>query len=224
MKTQDPHSELQDGFELAPPPPIGPDGAPVIPPQQADSPARPSLCRAGPCVHYHRLVTQVDAENPRAVRLPIALPVGTPGTEQTPQGTVYRAPAAFYVEVHRYCYPDVGIEMPLGSLPVVECSRWHPEASRSTPASEAREHFHSSVRGRQFRAEVAAWEEARAAEAAQAAKAERLIAHSMSLLPDQIVCQVCGRRLARDEIDAEARCCCCRADNLNPRLPPKETP
>ena len=119
MKTQDPHNELQDGFDLAPVPPIGPDGAPQIPPQRVEPRARPSLCRAGPCRHYHRLAIQVDAATPGAVRLPIVLPDGTPGAVPTAQGTIYRAPAAFYVETHHYCYPDVGIEMPLGALPVV---------------------------------------------------------------------------------------------------------
>lgn len=225
MKTQDPHSELQDGFELAPPPPIGPDGAPLIPPQHADAPPRPSLCHAGPCVHYHRLVTQVDAENPRAVRLPIALPVGTPGAEQTQQGSVYRAPVAFHVEVHHYCYPDVGIEMPLGSLPVVECNRWHPSHSGVGDAAyrqEARERFGASLEGREYRDKVTAWEDARAVEAAEAAEAERLIARS--LVPDEAACQVCGHQFALAMLDDEMRCGKCRTSNLIPRLPPKETP
>ena len=217
MKTQDPHSELQDGFEVAPLPPIGPDGAPQIPPQRADPPARPSLCQAGPCRRYHRLVVQVDAATPGAVRLPIVLPEGTPGAQQTPRGTVYRAPAAFHVQTHHYCYPDTGIEMPLGVLPVVECNRWDPEApGKDRGVAVSRKDFEKSDAGRTYRAEVADWEAARAAETLEAAEAERLIAQSMAETPT-IACQVCGQRFEERELDIQMRCRGCLSANLQPR-------
>src|SRR5512138_3192379 len=216
MKTQDPHSDLQDGFEASAMPPIGPDGAPQIPPQRASPPARPSLCSAGPCRNYHRLVTQVDAENPRAVRLPIVLPEGTPGAQQTDGGTVYRAPPVFHVETHHYCYPSPGIEMPLGALPVVECTRWEPV----TLPGEVYVHredlcrvFWESRAGRRFRAEVSAWEAARAQEQARAAEAEALIAQSMAAVPNQIRCQFCGREFDQAELDVSMSCAGCRASN-----------
>lgn len=224
MKTQDPHQELQDGFELAPPPPIGPDGTPQIPPQRAGPPARPSLCQAGPCRRYHRLVVQVDAEQPGAVRLPIVLPEGTPGAQQTPQGTVYRAPAAFHVQTHHYCYPDTGIEMPLGALPVVECNRWDPSGvfrdsyghELDAPTREERIHlFWQGEPGAKYRAQVAAWEDDRAVEQAEAAEAERLIAQSMET--PTIACQVCGNRYEEHELDIQMRCGGCRGANLRPR-------
>lgn len=221
MKTQDPHQELQDGFELAPPPPIGPDGAPGVPPQRTSPPARPSLCQAGPCRRYHRLVVQVDAEQPGAVRLPIVLPEGTPGAQQTPQGTVYRAPAAFHVQTHHYCYPDTGIEMPLGALPVVECNRWDPQGAPSgrgdwaDPEEWSRATLKSSISGRKYLADLALWESARAAEALEAAEAERLIAQSMET--PTIACQVCGNRYEEQELDIQMRCGGCRGANLQPR-------
>lgn len=236
MKIQDPHSDLQDGFEVAPLPPIGPDGAPQIPPQRADPPARPSLCQAGPCRRYHRLVVQVDAATPGAVRLPIALPRGTPGAELTPQGTVYRAPAAFHVQTHHYCYPDTGIEMPLGALPVVECNRWSPRLPVGTPVVRGRDGmepahgrvathktadqhhtaFWDTAAGQRFRADVADWEAARAAEQAEAAQAERLIAQSLFETPT-IACQVCGNRFEERELDIQMRCRGCQSANLQPR-------
>lgn len=220
MKTQDPHSELQDGFEVAPPPPIGPDGAPQIPPQRADPPARPSLCQAGPCRRYHRLVVQVDAATPGAVRLPIVLPDGTPGAQQTPQGTVYRAPAAFHVQTHHYCYPDTGIEMPLGALPVVECNRWDPEQlTRDRGVSVSRSDFGKSAAGLAYRDAVACWEEARAAEQAEAAEAEARIAQSMAQTP-LVACQVCGRGFEEHELDVQMRCRGCQTAPLQPRAVP----
>jgi hypothetical protein len=126
MKTQDPREELQDGFELAPPPS-----------EQAMQPARPlarpRLCEAGPCKHYHRLTVQVDAAQPGAITVPVALPESTPGAQSVPGGTVYQAAPAFHVQVHHYCYPDVGIEMPLGDLPVTECNRWDPMEPLPSP-------------------------------------------------------------------------------------------
>ncbi len=244
MKTQDPHQELQDGFELAPPPPIGPDGAPGVPPQRTSPPARPSLCQAGPCRRYHRLVVQVDAEQPGAVRLPIAPAYNhtredsalTPCPECA-KGVLYRAPAAFHVQTHHYCYPDTGIEMPLGALPVVECNRWEPRVppgvilvrgtrgvetrNREQPREAVERLFWDSAAGQAFRADVAAWEAARAAESLEAAEAERLIAQSMET--PTIACQVCGNRFEEHELDIQMRCGGCRGANLQPRAS-KETP
>lgn len=221
MKTQDPHSDLHDGFEVAPLPPIGPDGAPQIPPQRSDPPARPSLCRAGPCRHYHRLVTQVEAENPRAVRLPIVFPQGTPGAEETPQGTLYRAPPVFHVEAHHYCYPDTGIEMNLGALPIVECNLWDPidpDDHQSNETERRRYRFRTTLKGQAYETSVAFWEAARAAEQSEAAEADRLIAQSMTEAPT-IACQVCGKAFGEHELDIETRCAGCRGANLLPRQP-----
>lgn len=234
MKTQDPHQELQDGFELAPPPPIGPDGTPQIPRRRAGPPARPSLCQAGPCRRYHRLVVQVDAEQPGAVRLPIAPAYNhtredsalTPCPECA-RGVLYRAPAAFHVQTHHYCYPDTGIEMPLGALPVVECNRWDPDIDvdgfwpddpQIRPEQRRRE-FWGRPAGVAHRDAIACWEESRAAEQAEAAEADRLIAQSMAETPT-IACQVCGNRFEEHELDVQMRCRSCVGANLQPRATP----
>lgn len=228
MKTQDPHSELADGFEVAPLPPIGPDGAPQIPSQAASPPSRPTLCQAGPCRNYHRLVTQVDAATPGAVRLPIALPEGTPGATATEQGTLYRARPTFHVQVHHYCYPSPGIEMPLGALPVVDCNRWEPsvpgmDLSVVLSPRSSREAFWRSDEGRQFRAQIENWERRQATMAAEDAEAEALIAKSMSIAP-QIACQICGRKFEESALDVQMRCAGCRATPLLPRQPLEKTP
>jgi predicted Zn-ribbon and HTH transcriptional regulator len=230
MRTQDPHGGLSDGFE---PSEVAraPDGGPAILPLAPDPPpARPSLCRAGPCRRYHRLVTQVDAENPRAQKIPMAVPEGTPFTERVSDGTIFRAPAVFHVQVHHYCYPDTGIEMPLGDLPVVECNRWEPKhkigerllfrqdvpecrqgAIDDAPTDDART-FLLTQQGQEYLASVEDWERARAREAAAATEAEQLIrAYPVEVAAKQIVCQGCGRSFDEAELDVRMYCPTCRS-------------
>jgi len=199
VKTLNPHDDLAEGFEPSPLPPMGPDGAPQIPALRVIPPARPSLCHAGPCVHYHRIVIQVDAADPRAVKVPIRLPESAPGVESAPSGSVYRAPAAYHTQTHHYCYPDTGIEIDLGALPVVECNRW--ECQR--PDRAALEHNRR----------VQEWEAARAAAAEEAAVIEQQIAESMAVA--LIHCQGCGREFEESALDITMRCRNCAA-------PPKE--
>jgi DNA-directed RNA polymerase subunit RPC12/RpoP len=160
---------------------------------------------------------QVDAATPGAVQLRIALPQGAQGAQETPQGTVYRAPAAFHVQTHHYCYPDTGIEIPLGALPVVECNRWEPQLPTTNRiADQTQLRFWDSAAGQRFRADVADWEVARATEQSEAAEAERLIAQSMAETPT-IACQVCGNRFEEHELDVQMRCRSCVGANLQPR-------
>jgi hypothetical protein len=175
--------ELAEGFELAPAPAMGPDGAVGMPALRVLAPARPRLCEAGPCRNYHRFEIQVEAATPRAQMVPVALPAGTPGAQEVPGGTVYQAPASFHVETHHYCYPTPGVEMALGALPVVACNRWNPYHDAITQDAGAlwdnRRAFMASPEGAQYTAAVMAWERARAQELEEAAEAERLIAQSL---------------------------------------------
>jgi len=185
MRTTVPPGQLQEGFEPAPAPPIGPDGAPIMSQPRPPLPARPRLCEAGPCAHYHRLEIQVDAENPGARKVPVRLPVLSPGMEAARDGTIYRAPAVFHTAVEHYCYPDVGIEMVLGPTPVVECNRWVPIATVDghdvvLRSALQKRTFWESPAGQQFAAAVAAWEDARELEAKDAAESERLIAEALA--------------------------------------------
>ena len=180
MHRNDVHDELQEAFEIGPLPAVGPDGAPSIPPLRDIPPPRPRLCEAGPCRNYHRFVIQLDAEDPRARTVPIDLP-HTPGAQRVPGGTVYQPPRAFHTEVHHYCYPAVGVESVLESLPVIECNRWTP----IVPGDEdeqalvtIRSRFEASPAGRAFVAQVAIWEAERVKETADDDEAERLIAGS----------------------------------------------
>lgn len=177
MKTQDPHAELQDGFEPAPAPLRGT-------PLRTHTPPRPTLCEAGPCRNYHRLETQVDAATPGTVLVPIRLPVGTPGAQEVPQGTAYTAPASFHVQVHHYCYPSPGIEMPLGDVPVVNCNRWDPGWTKPSDweiRGGALRDYWDSPDGQGYRARLKQWEVARADEATKAAEVEKLIADSLAM-------------------------------------------
>lgn len=148
---------------------MGADGHP----EPARPPARPRLCEAGPCRRYHKFTIQVDAAAPRAVRLPILLPEGTPRTQPVPGGTVYSAPAGFFVQTHHYCYPDTGIEMPLGDLPVTECNRWEPHGGQ--------DRFLRAPDGQEYLRRVAEWEGARLEEAHAAAEIQRAIDESLAM-------------------------------------------
>lgn len=86
-------------------------------------PERPSLCHSG-CVHYHRLVLQADAAEPQEMELEVDLPESRFAKRQ-PNGRMrVRSLPVIHHEVAHYCYPSSGIEIVLGSAPVVECSRY----------------------------------------------------------------------------------------------------
>ena len=184
MKTTVRPGDFADGFEPAPAPVVGGDGhlehavpRPAVPP-------RPSLCAAGPCRHYHRLEIQLEAEDPKAQRIPVRLPVIRPGMAVTPDGkeTVYRAPTVYYTAVEHYCYPEIGIEMPLGATPVVDCNRWDPQWGGSLDTlPKRRDQFWDSAEGRKHLEALEAWTRARELEAAAALEAERLIAEAEAL-------------------------------------------
>ena len=108
----------------------------------------PSLCEAGPCRNYHRMVFVLDAQDPIGER-----------------GPLRRA-------ITRACYPSPGIEVELGD-PVLQCSLWNPEVTEAPTQSvngvivdrapgndrdRARARFLSSEAGRAFSTEVATFE------------------------------------------------------------------
>ncbi len=175
--------ELQEGFELAPTPAIGPDGGLGMAALRVVTPPRPRLCEAGPCRNYHRFEIQVEAAHPRAQTVAVALPAGTPGAQPVPGGTVYQAPTPFHVETHHYCYPTSGVEMALGALPVVICNRWDPYHDAITrddgDMHENRRAFLASPEGVEYLARVADWDVARQRELAEAAEVDQLIADSL---------------------------------------------
>ena len=129
-------SRFLAGFTPSRLPPPGPDGLipagrhsslPIVDP--------PSLCEAGPCRNYHRVVSVMDDQEP----------VGGSGPTRR--------------QITRACYPTPGIELELGETPVLTCSRWEPEtASTSNERDHARASFLKGPDGRQFTADVAAFE------------------------------------------------------------------
>jgi hypothetical protein len=184
MRRIDVQDELKEGFEVSPLPAVGPDGAPSLPPLRTIAPPRPRLCEAGPCRNYHRFEIQIEAADPRARTVPVALPEGTPGAQAVPGGTVYQAPAAFHVETHHYCYPTPGVEMPLGALPVIQCNRWDPYLPTGDLVHENQRAYAGSAAGLRYEAEVRAWVEARDRELDDAREAEELIAQSLRVSGD----------------------------------------
>lgn len=162
MRSNDLRDELQEGIEPAPMPPRAPDGGLEFTPAVPIEEGPPRLCESGPCRHYHRLDVQMDAANPRAERV---------------NGRLVRHAKVFHVLVNHYCYPDVGIETNLGSMPVLSCNRWDPElgilARLTGGVGRAR---------RRYEREFGAFEAAREAEARALAEAAGLVADPIPLV------------------------------------------
>jgi hypothetical protein len=116
---------------IAPPP----SRLPVVDP--------PSLCEAGPCRNYHRVVSVLDDQDP----------IGETGPTRR--------------QISRACYPTPGIELELGETPVLQCSRWEPDGEQARLDS-LRSAFMKSSPGKQFAAEIFAFEQAEIAALAQA--------------------------------------------------------
>lgn len=144
-------SRFLAGFTPMRLPPRGPDG--MILPEVDHLPVidPPSLCEAGPCRNYHRLVTIMDAQDP----------VGERGPTRR--------------MITRACYPTPGIEVELGEVPVLQCTLWNPEVTEGATQSingvivdrapgndrdRARSRFLSSDAGRAFTTQVAIFEAA----------------------------------------------------------------
>ncbi len=141
MRSRDVRDELQDGVDSAPLPPMGQDGGPALEPAAPIQDPPPRLCEAGPCRHYHRFAVQLDAANPMAERR---------------DGKLIHHARVFHVTTNHYCYPDVGIETNLGSLPVLECNRWVPIKGLLR--------MRRTVLG-EYQRDLAAWHDAREREA-----------------------------------------------------------
>lgn len=144
-KHRDLQGDLAEEFEPSPLP-IGRDGAPVLEPLRPDKKPYPRLCEAGPCVHYHRMETQFDAAAPIAERV-----------EEGGKLVGISPGAPFHTKVHHYCYPDVGIETDLGSMPVVTCNRWEPITDHRGQLDQYRAMWLASSAGKAHIAEVEAW-------------------------------------------------------------------
>jgi hypothetical protein len=142
-----------EGFSTEGLPGIGPGGL-MTQPDGPIAPPPPRLCEAGPCVNYHRLAIQLDVETAKAQSI-------EPGGKAS--GLPDKMP--FHVRVHHYCYPTVGVETELGSLPVLECNRWQPKTNAEICDDEQRQRkFMEGAAGLEYQAAHDAWEAARAAE------------------------------------------------------------
>lgn len=166
MKTKDVQDDLAGNFEVSPLPPIGPEGAPVLSPQRPMRLPRPRLCEAGPCVHYHRLEVEVEAQDPMPMKVPVRLPVLPAGATVVADGTLYQPPPAVHTQLIHTCYPSSGIEIDLGPAPIYNCNRWTPmtAAERSSEAALRRTEWLLSAEGREYTEAVRRWEDARARE------------------------------------------------------------
>jgi hypothetical protein len=132
-------SRFLAGFAPGPLPPRGPNGMVPAPPPSARTGLPvidpPSLCEAGPCRNYHRLVSVMDVQDP----------VGATGPTHR--------------QITRACYPTAGIELELGETPVLQCSRWEPDNEQARLDS-LRSQFMKTAAGKDFAAEVVAFEAA----------------------------------------------------------------
>ena len=130
-------SRFLAGWEPAPLPARGPDGMiPAPPPASLRVIEAPSLCEAGPCRHYHRVESLMDAQEPLD---------GSGGS--------------VHPQVTRACYPAVGIELELGETPVMRCSRWEPDNEQARLDS-MRDQFLKTPAGKAYAEKLAAFGEA----------------------------------------------------------------
>lgn len=167
MRSKELQDELQAGFEPATLPAPAPDGTLALPPMRRQLPQAPRLCAQGPCVHYHRLTIQLDAESAQAAAV---------AGDAVHHGRLVGAPSeSFHTATHHYCYPEKGIEADLGPLSVLECNRWWPQ-SRSLAGQGSREvavdEFKASEPGKQYQHELNAWKAALEAEQTAQREAE----------------------------------------------------
>ncbi len=110
---------------------MGRDGAPMLEPHGSIAVPPPRLCEVGPCRHYHRMVVQLDAQDPM--------------TQRGSDGSVIDHGRSFHVETHHYCYPEVGIETHLGAS-VLDCNRWIPVARLFRSARRLRAGYEVELR------------------------------------------------------------------------------
>lgn len=147
MQRNDIQDGLQEDFEPGQLPPIGPDGAPEIPPQRRISAPAPRLCEAGPCVNYHRFEIQLDVTRPIAGRV-----------EEGGKLAGDAPPMPFHTRVCHYCYPTVGIETDLGDLPVLSCNRWKPlSGGELVEMTNREEAFYRREDGQAFKTAFDTW-------------------------------------------------------------------
>jgi hypothetical protein len=71
-------------------------------------------------------------------------------------------PGQAHRQVTRACYPAVGIELELGEVPVLQCSRWEPDNEQQRLDS-LRGAFLKTPDGKVYAEKVTAFEEAEAA-------------------------------------------------------------
>ena len=197
------HNDAQDapieGFDAGELPGMGPGGIPGAEDRKV-APPPPRLCEVGPCVHYHRFAIQLDVEGPKADNILAGGKL---------EGAAPKQP--FHVRVHHYCYPDVGIETELGSLPVLECNRWEPRAlaHEQMLADERGKFFVNDPRGQKYTEQMTEWRVARELE--EAANDDSVVTWVAMNLRDGQFINVCDPEPFNEEADLDQPCTQCGA-------------
>ena len=135
MNTVDPKDRLEGDWEPSQIPDLRPDAPAVEPPKlRVLPPEPPSLCAQGPCVHYHEVSYEMDAQKP-----------------------LDHSEASSKSHRMRTCYPSSGIEMPLDAA-VFECNLWLPSPPKHEDQRETqRLRYMQSGAGEAYRADLEAW-------------------------------------------------------------------
>lgn len=120
-----PADRLADSYVPSPLPSIDVDGGLVLARPRTLPPARPALCREGPCRHHHEFVVPAqEAES-----------LDGSDSDHHAQQTI------------QACYPSPGIELELtDDAPVFECSRWAPKTAAEINEIESRRIFYLATR------------------------------------------------------------------------------
>lgn len=134
----DPQDRLSDGWEPSRLPPIAPDGRGPPPPKlRVLAPEPPTLCRQGPCRHYHEMQILLDTAKP------------LDGSDSPDRRYTVRT-----------CYPAYGREIDLNDTPVFECNLWDPIDSTFGPygvLADRRKQYQASKAGQQYRSALNQW-------------------------------------------------------------------
>jgi hypothetical protein len=97
-------------------------------------PEPPSLCRQGPCSHYHELSVRLDASTPMD------------GSSDV-----------MHTQLTRSCYPTSGIQIELDDTPVFACSRWSPDTTRQYQIDAMQRDYNLSNAGVKYYRELSEW-------------------------------------------------------------------
>ncbi len=118
-----PADRLAERFVASPEPPMAPDGGPMLPMAIPERVIDLSdwVCLRGPCRHYHRMTSTIDAETPKDGSTHYA-----PTEAQLAAGQTVGDPVAQGTQTLHTCYVAPGVMWEMENEIVTDCNLWDP--------------------------------------------------------------------------------------------------